>query len=114
VTVAACGDRGTGFECTARGEASGPALRPSVSLLQGEVPPAARRLARRDVLSPEQQTNLAQADMSSGLRKQPLVTAQGGLSCDSTAKRTYRLVVDIYACGVYVGDQEPILACTLN
>jgi hypothetical protein len=56
--------------------------------------------------------------VSSGLRNQPLVTAQGGLSCGSTAKRTYRLVVCIYARGVYVGnevgDQEPILACTLN
>ncbi|MFI6227655.1 hypothetical protein ACIBCR_10100 [Micromonospora echinospora] len=46
-----------------------------------------------------------------------VTTTTGGQGCDNTDRRKYRLVVEVYARGVYldtvVGSNEPILACSM-
>ncbi|SCL28621.1 hypothetical protein GA0074692_2574 [Micromonospora pallida] len=46
-----------------------------------------------------------------------VATKTGGLGCDNTNRRKYRLVVDVYARGTYldtvVGSNEPVLSCSM-
>ncbi|MFB9543407.1 hypothetical protein [Micromonospora sagamiensis] len=46
-----------------------------------------------------------------------VATKTGGLGCDNSDRRKYRLVIEVYARGVYldtvVGTNEPVLSCSL-
>lgn len=58
-----------------------------------------------------------EGEIDSGYRMSRIANAYGGLGCDNTDKRKYRLVADVYARSAYigaaVGSYEPVLKCSM-